>query len=62
MKMRESRLKAQIKRDSEAVSRISASARDSYNRELKATLDRGSSYRFSASGSDFASRRRAVSE
>jgi len=45
-----SQLRAQIVRDSETVSKISPKARDGYGRELKATLDRGSSYRFSASG------------
>jgi hypothetical protein len=43
-----SQLKAQIIRDSEAVSKISERSRDSYCRELRATLDRGASYRFTA--------------
>lgn len=46
--MRESQLKSQIRKDGETVSKISVRARESYDRELKGTLDRGAFYRFTA--------------
>lgn len=48
--MEDSSLRAQIKRDSEAVSRISVQAQESYKRELRATIDRGAFYNFSSKG------------
>ena len=48
--MTESRLMAQVQRDSEAVAKISEKIRESYVREFKGTVDRGAFYSFSESG------------
>lgn len=47
--MTESRLMAQLRRDSEAVAKLSERVRESYSREFQGTVDRGAFYSFSGS-------------
>lgn len=47
--MRKYAIRSQIKSDSEAASKLSASARASYSAEFRATVDRGGIYLFTAS-------------
>lgn len=46
--MSASRLMEQVRRDSEAVSKMSEQARGSYSREFRGVVDRGAFYSFSS--------------